>query len=512
MEKKTSYFKNAVILTGSGLILRFAGMCFRVYIAAELGGEGMGLYQLIFSLYNLSIAAATAGVSVASTRLVAEELSRQDDSAVQGVLKKVLSAAWWLGLGAGTIQFFTAVPAAQYWLGDIRAAASLRVLAPSLPFMAMAATLRGYFLGRRQTLPNAKSQLMEQAVRILFVVAMIRPALEQGPGRACAAVMLADTLSEVFSCLCMFHYYRKDRATLSTTVVRVPQDAAVRLRAILWPVEGNRCLASALQAAENMLVPACLTVFLGNRQQALGQYGALKGMAMPVLFFPFSFLTALSTLLMPEITQAHLEQQGKKLQYLVNRMMFLTMTVSMLMAGLCMLYAPELGTLLYQDAHVGGYIRVLAPLMPWMYLESMVDGVLKGMGQQMATFRYSVWDSMLRIGGVVFLLPKLGMSGFMLVMLVSNLFTCTLNTRRMLQSVQMRMHWCSWVLCPLMVLGISGSLSRSVMAVLPCGDGLLWLLLGAMIMASIYGILMLPFGLWKEIISILPKNKMSREA
>lgn len=507
MEKKPSYFENAVILTGTGLILRFAGMCFRVYIAGKLGGEGMGLYQLIFSLYNLSIAAATAGVSVASTRLVAEELSRGDDSAVQGVLKKVLSAACALGIAAGAVQFLTAVPAAKYWLGDVRAAASLRVLAPSLPFMAMAAALRGYFLGRRKTLPNAKSQLLEQAVRILLVIAMIRPALEQGPEQACAAVMLADTLSEGFSCLCMFRYYAKDRRTLATKAVRIPQDTGTRLRAILWPVEGSRCLASALQAAENMLVPACLAVFLGSRPEALSQYGALKGMAMPVLFFPFSFLTALSTLLMPEITQAHLLNHQKTLQRLVGRMMFLTMTVSVLMAGLCTLYAPELGTLLYQDEHVGGYIKALAPLMPWMYLESMVDGVLKGMGQQMATFRYSVWDSMLRIGGVVVLLPKLGMGGFMLVMLVSNLFTCTLNTRRMLQSVKMRMCWWRWVLCPLTVLGISGLLARGILAAMPWVDGMAQLLLGAVVTGIAYCSLMLPLGLWKEIVSILPQRQ-----
>ena len=41
-----------------------------------------------------------------------------------------------------------------------------------------------------------------------------------------------------------------------------------------------------------------------------------------------------------------------------------------------------------------------------MYLESMVDGAMKGLGEQKAVFRYSVWDSILRIAGVVFLLPR----------------------------------------------------------------------------------------------------------
>ena len=58
--------------------------------------------------------------------------------------------------------------------------------------------------------------------------------------------------------------------------------------------------------------------------------------------------------------------------------------------------------------------------MPLMYLESMVDGAMKGMGEQKAAFRYSVWDAVLRIGGVAVLLPRYGMKGFLTVILLSS--------------------------------------------------------------------------------------------
>ena len=67
------YLKNAAILTATGLGLRAAGMVLRVYMAALLGAEGMGLYQLIFTVYGLTTTVATAGVSVAATRLAAEK-------------------------------------------------------------------------------------------------------------------------------------------------------------------------------------------------------------------------------------------------------------------------------------------------------------------------------------------------------------------------------------------------------------------------------------------------------
>ena len=70
-----SYLKNAALLTGADVLLRLAGMGLRIYLANALGGEGMGLYQLVLAVYALFVTLATAGVSVAATRLMAEELA-----------------------------------------------------------------------------------------------------------------------------------------------------------------------------------------------------------------------------------------------------------------------------------------------------------------------------------------------------------------------------------------------------------------------------------------------------
>lgn len=76
MSKRRTYLHNAALLTGSGLVLRALGMGFRVVLAAYLGSEGMGLYQLILALYMVFVSFATAGVNVASARLAAQSLGR----------------------------------------------------------------------------------------------------------------------------------------------------------------------------------------------------------------------------------------------------------------------------------------------------------------------------------------------------------------------------------------------------------------------------------------------------
>ena len=91
---RQSYLKNAALLTGSDVVLRLAGMGLRIWLANELGGEGMGLYQLVLAVYSLFVTLATAGVSVAATRLMAEELSGPASArgAARGMLRHLLAA------------------------------------------------------------------------------------------------------------------------------------------------------------------------------------------------------------------------------------------------------------------------------------------------------------------------------------------------------------------------------------------------------------------------------------
>jgi stage V sporulation protein B len=221
-----------------------------------------------------------------------------------------------------------------------------------------------------------------------------------------------------------------------------------RLWSIGAPVAATRYVGSALRTLENVMVPGCLAVFTGSRELALEQFGALKGMAMAVLFFPFSFLTTLSTLLLPEITEAYAQGRQRLLLRLISRTIGITLAVSGLMGGLFTLFAGELGEVLFHDSQVGFYIRVLGPVMPFMYLESMVDGILKGLNQQLATFQYSVWDSIARILLIALLAPRFGMKGFLFVMLLSNLFTGTLNLHRLLAVTGLSIRWGQWVIKP----------------------------------------------------------------
>lgn len=486
---RQSYLKNAAILTATGLVLRAAGMFFRIYIAARIGAEGMGLHQLIFTVYTMATTLATAGLSVAATRLSAQMLASDDPARARAAMRSTLALGLGLGCAAAALLFFGAGTAAEYWLKDARAALSLRILAPSLPFMAVSACQRGFFMARRKVGPNARAQLFEQVVRIGVVAACIGAAAPRGVEAACAAVVLGNTVSEAASWLYLECCYRRELRAVPRTAGRPVPGLAARLREIVVPIAANQYLTGLLRTVENVMVPGRLALFVGGHAAALSQYGALKGMAMPVLFFPFSFLSTLSTLLLPEITEAHAKNRRAALERLISRVLLLTLVLSVLAGGLFTQFAKEIGLVLYQSAEIGFYLSVLGPLTPFMYLESMVDGILKGLGEQLSSFRYAVVDSVVRIVLIWLLVPRLGMKGFLFVMLVSNLLTSLLNLQRLLRVTGLRIHWMRWVVKPVISFVCARTACRFLLMPLAEGAGLLlpvWTVVGAAFTAAVY--------------------------
>ena len=432
--------------------MRVLGMVFRVYIAGWLGGEGMGLYQLILAVYAVFVSLATAGVNVASTKLAAQSLARGRGMAP--TLWGLVSAAACFGTLAMLAQFALAEPVAHWMLHDARAELGLRVLAPSLPFMAVAGALRGCFLARRRVEPNVTAQLIEQLVRMGVAAFALSRLAAWGAGYACGAVLIGNTISEAVSCLLMAVFARREKDFRARPGDPAKGFSRRELLGVAMPVCGSRLLGSALQAIESSLIPLCLTLYLGERAAAVTQYGAVKGMAMPLIFFPFSVLAALSGLLMPEIARAGARRDNTAQAGLIHTAMTLTGLFSALAGVGLVLFGEPLAMLLYHEEAVGQYMRVLGLIAPFMYLESMVDGILKGMGEQMATFRYSVLDSALRILAMSALIPRYGVAGFLAVMAASNLLTCILNLRRMLRCARMQINWGQWFIAPAAVAGI----------------------------------------------------------
>ncbi len=415
----------------------------------------MGLYQLIFSIYVLAATFASSGISTAVTRMAADELACGTKRSVLHVVRRSILVSVILGVASAAAVFAFANPIGTLWIKDVRSIPALKILTVSLPFMGISSCLRGYFIAREKAAVPSRAQLLEQIVRIAVTVFLIERLSDGGVGMACVAVILGDTVAEIASCLYLGIGFWLDKRKIpqqSTNACPARKGVFRRLWRIAAPITAGRYLNTILRTIENILVPACLTTFLASSAAALSQFGMLKGMVMPLLFFPASFLNAITTLLIPEVSRASTLQQHQKIERAVNRSLQLTLIGSILISGIFTVFSGELGMLIYHDEEVGFLLQVLAPLMPIMYLESIVDGILKGLDQQASSLRYSVVDSASRIILIWLIVPRFGIAGFLFIMVLSNYLTCGLNLHRLLKVTGLPMQWGNWVIKPLLAI------------------------------------------------------------
>ena len=132
------------------------------------------------------------------------------------------------------------------------------------------------------------------------------------------------------------------------------------------------------------------------------------------------------------------------------------MLFSIFVMMLFLFFSREIGMAFYREKAVGSMIRILAPLVPFMYLESIVDGMLTALDQQVSIMKYNMIDGVGRLFLVMLLLPHFGMNGFLGMMYVSNLYTSLACIRKLLQVTGIEIPVTEWILLPLLAAGIAG--------------------------------------------------------
>lgn len=449
-KNRVIFIKNALMLTATGLIIRFLGMIFRVWLAGAVGAEGMGLYSQVFSVYMLASAFASTGINTAVTRMVSEELSVGRFGAVKTVLWRCIAVTLIIAVTSAAVIFFGSDFIADTIIGDSRAAPSLRALTPSLIFMGVSSCLKGYFIARKNAAPSSSSQIFEQIARIVLIFILVGKTAQKGIIYSCRAVVLGDTLAEVLSCIFMYIWYNVDkRHILKDKTKQSPSFSVLKqLRHIALPITAGRYANSLLRTCENVLVPRCLEKSGMTGEAALSAFGVVKGMALPLIFFPASFLNAMSTLLIPEMSEAAVRGWLLKVKYTAEKCIHITLIASFPISIIFFFLSARLGQLFYNDALSGEVIRLLSPIIPLMYMDSVCDGLLKGLDEQGSVFRNSIIDSVARIALILTFLHKYGLYGFVGIMYVSNAFTCIMNFFRLKRVSKAEVKWAKWMLFP----------------------------------------------------------------
>ena len=192
---KQKFLLQGILLTAFSLFLRVANIGYRSYLSAKIDAEGMGLYQLIFSVFMLAVTLSTSGISLAVTRMVTAAIAANRRETVRSVVTKCFLFCLTVSCTIAALLLVFSDFAAAAILGYKGAAGSLRILALGLPFMSLCTCMKGYFLAVDESLSTAMSDAVEQVLTILAAVALFWYFAPQSIEAACLAAMLASTFA-----------------------------------------------------------------------------------------------------------------------------------------------------------------------------------------------------------------------------------------------------------------------------------------------------------------------------
>ena len=136
-------------------------------------------------------------------------------------------------------------------------------------------------------------------------------------------------------------------------------------------------------------------------------------------------------------------------------------------AGILICFSEELGHALYSNDEAALYIRLLAPLVPVMYLDSTTDALLKGLGEQLYSMNVNIIDALLSVIAVYFTVPTFGINGYIVVIIVMELINFSLSATRMLNVSGMKVQIFSWVIKPIICIVAATLISRALITLLP---------------------------------------------
>ncbi len=515
---------NALLLIAVNLFMRTVGVSFNVYLSNRAGGEVMGLFSLLSGVYTFAMTLGCGGINLGTTRMVADTLGKFGETSatahreIRRCLARCLLYSLCFGIAAGFLLFVFAPTIGRDWLGDGRTVTSLRVLALTLPPIAVSSCLSGYFTGMRHVAPNAAVGMLTQFVRVGGCAYFLTLWVGNGVEATCLALVLGGALSEVAGLLFSLGAYGWDLSKQRSRMVVQDREATaseksitLRLLGITLPVTFSACLRSGLITLQHILIPKGLRDSGANWSQALTSYGVLHSMVLPVVLFPSAFISSFSGLLVPEIAESHAAGNHERVARISRRIIKPALIFSFGVAGIMSCFSHELGMLLYDSAEAGKYIRQLAPLIPIMYVDSSVDGVLKGMGEQVYSMNVNIADALCSVIMVWFLLPHMGLSGYVVTIYATETLNTTLSLTRMLRVSRMKVGLKAMVFGPLACIAGATCIIRlcGLFLPLPPLDTALKLALMIAFTAVIYLGLCRLLGIigqeeWRQIRSVIP--------
>lgn len=421
---KEKFMKSVLILLIGGLLTKVLGMIIKIVMSRMIGTEGLGLYMMVLPTFSLFIGIGQFGLPTALSKLVAEK--RKNNIRL---FFSILPIALIINLVLIITIIIIAPVLANTLLHDSRCYLPILAIAVVIPFTSLSSICRSYFFGKEQMAPHVISNLVEDIVRLTLMILGIPFFLPKGLEYAVCYIILSNVVSEGISILILFLFLPK-KIQIKKEDLLPKKDYMKESLSIGIPNTTGRLLGSIGYFLEPILLTTTLLAVGYSSKYITMEYGILSGYVMPLLLLPSFFTMAISQALLPVVSREYTRKNYKFVKRKIKQAMLYSLAIG-IPVTIFFITLPELPLkLIYHTKEGISYMRFLAPVCLFQYIQSPLSSCLDAMGKSKDAMVATTLGVITRSSLLVILsLLKIGLWGLIIAISI-NVFVVTFYSIR----------------------------------------------------------------------------------
>ncbi|MBP3431528.1 MAG: oligosaccharide flippase family protein [Clostridia bacterium] len=300
-KSKSSLGVSALILLVSGLVCKGLGALFRLPLTNLLGIEGIGVFQLVMSLYAFALVVTCGGVTNSLSKLISTARAMGETAKISTYIRRAVFVSVGIGLLIGTL--FLILRNYISSLQGIDASYSYMLFVLLLPLGAGLATLRGLFQGYENMVPTAVSQVVEQVFKFVFGLVFAFYYSKISMSHGVFGAFLGIVLSEVVALASLFVFYmRKGKKEQKENDLRRVRFARKEFDKANFPLMFSASILPLVNAFDGLVIIPRLLLAGFSTGTATKLFGLQTGVVGAILNFPLIISMAVTTTLLPNIS------------------------------------------------------------------------------------------------------------------------------------------------------------------------------------------------------------------
>lgn len=395
----SALIKGTLILTLATIISKVLGFIYVVPFTAMVGTQGYILFEYAYKPYVIILSFATLGIPLAVSKFVSKHNELGDYRAGQRLFKSGLLFLTATGSICFLMLFSFAPSIASMLVNENDKTGNsledvtfvIRMVSFALIIVPPMAIARGFFQGHQQMTPTAISQVVEQIVRIVFILVAAFLVINVLDGTITVAVGLATfaaCLGAVAGSFVLYHYWKKMKpdlkkhAELSTKTSDAPiSDMYKELISYAIPFVIVGLAIPLYQTIDTFTINQAM-MSTGVNQLAAETVNSVVALVQKIIMIPVSLATALSLTLVPTITKSFVARDYTLLKSQTSKTFMIVLFLTLPCVVLLMALSEPAFSFLFGAEHavLGGELMMwYAPTAILLSLFSVTAAILQGM-------------------------------------------------------------------------------------------------------------------------------------